>query len=48
MKHLSSVLQILGAIVLVAGVALFNLILGVILLGIFLVVFGVALEIRGK
>lgn len=48
MKPISSVLQILGASVLVAGVALFNWILGVILLGIFLVVFGVALEIRGK
>ena len=48
MQNLSSILQIAGAITLVAGVASFNPILGVILGGIFLIVFGIAMEIRGK
>jgi len=48
MKYLPSILQVAGAIVLVAGVASFNLLLGVILGGAFLITFGIALEIRGK
>jgi predicted outer membrane lipoprotein len=48
MKYLSSILQVVGASVLVAGVASFNLLLGVILGGAFLIIFGIALEIRGK
>lgn len=48
MKYLPSILQILGAALLVAGVASYNFILGVILGGAFLITFGIALEIRGK
>ncbi len=48
MKYLPSILQVVGAGVLVAGVASFNLLLGVILGGAFLITFGIALEIRGK
>ncbi len=48
MKYLSSILQVTGACVLIAGVASINLILGVILGGAFLITFGIALEIRGK
>jgi len=48
MKYFPSILQLLGAGLLVAGVASFNLLLGVILTGAFLITFGIALEIRGK
>lgn len=48
MKTWASILQIIGSAVLIAGVAFFNPILGVILGGIFLIVFGIAMEIRGK
>jgi hypothetical protein len=48
MKYIPSILQILGAGVLIAGVVSFNLLLGVILGGAFLITFGIALEIRGK
>jgi hypothetical protein len=48
MKTWANILQIIGAAVLIAGVAIFNLILGVILGGIFLILFGIAMEIRGK
>lgn len=48
MRTWASILQIMGSAMFVAGVAFFNPILGVILGGIFLIVFGVAMEIRGK
>ncbi len=48
MKYIPSILQVLGAGVLVAGVASLNAILGVILCGAFLITFGIALEIRGR
>lgn len=48
MKYLPSVLQITGALLIVAGVATYNPVLAVILSGGFFVLFGVALENRGK
>jgi hypothetical protein len=48
MKYLSSALQVIGSILIIAGVATFNPIVAVILAGAFLVLFGVALENRGK
>jgi hypothetical protein len=48
MKYLSSILQIVGALLIVAGVATYNPVLAVILSGGFFVLFGVALENRGK
>jgi hypothetical protein len=48
MKYLSSALQITGSLFIVAGVATFNPVVAVILAGAFLVLFGVALENRGK
>ena len=48
MKYLSSALQIIGSILIIAGVATFNPVVAVILAGAFLVLFGVALENRGK
>jgi len=48
MKYLPSILQITGAVLVIGGVASFNLILGVTLGGAFLIIFGIALEIRGR
>jgi hypothetical protein len=48
MKYLSSALQVIGSLLIVAGVATFNPVVAVILAGAFLVLFGVALENRGK
>jgi len=48
MKYLSSALQVIGSLFIVAGVATFNTVVAVILAGAFLVLFGVALENRGK
>jgi len=48
MKYLSTILQVLGSLLLVLGVASLNLISGVLLGGVFLILFGVALEVRGK
>ena len=48
MKYLSSALQIVGSLVIVAGVATINPLVAVILSGAFLVLFGIALENRGK
>ena len=48
MKYISSVLQIIGSLLIVAGVATFNPVVAVILSGVFLVLFGIALENRGK
>jgi hypothetical protein len=48
MKYLSTILQVLGSLLLVLGVASISLISGVLLGGVFLILFGVALEVRGK
>ena len=48
MKYLSSALQVIGSLLIVAGVATFYPVVAVILAGAFLVLFGVALENRGK
>lgn len=48
MKWTSTILQVAGSLLLVLGVASFNPILGVLLGGAFLIVFGIALEVRGK
>ena len=48
MKYISSVLQIIGSLVIVAGVETINPLIAVILSGAFLVLFGIALENRGK
>jgi hypothetical protein len=48
MKYISSVLQIIGSLVIVAGVATINPLIAVILSGAFLILFGIALENRGK
>ena len=48
MKYISSVLQIIGSLVIVAGVATINPLIAVLLSGAFLVLFGIALENRGK
>lgn len=48
MKYLPSILQITGALLIVSGVATYNPILAVILSGGFFVLFGVAIENRGK
>jgi len=48
MKYLSSALQVTGSILIIAGVATFNPVVAVILAGAFLVLFGIALENRGK
>lgn len=48
MKYLPTILQVLGSLLLVLGVASFNLISGVLLGGLFLILFGIALEVRGK
>lgn len=48
MKYLSSILQMSGSLLIVAGVATINPLVAVILSGAFLVLFGIALENRGK
>jgi hypothetical protein len=48
MKYLSSILQVAGSLLIVAGVATINPLVAVILSGAFLVLFGIALENRGK
>jgi len=48
MKYLSSALQIIGSLLIVAGVATINPLIAVILSGAFLILFGIALENRGK
>lgn len=48
MKYLSTFLQVSGSLLLVLGVASLNYVFGVILGGAFLIVFGIALEVRGK
>jgi len=48
MKYLSSILQVVGSLLIVAGVATINPLVAVILSGAFLVLFGIALENRGK
>jgi hypothetical protein len=48
MKYISSVLQIIGSLFIVAGVATINPLIAVILSGAFLILFGIALENRGK
>lgn len=48
MKYLSTALQLIGSLLIVAGVATINAIVAVILSGAFLMLFGIALENRGK
>lgn len=48
MKYIPSVLQVIGSLLIVAGVATIYPIIAVILSGAFLVLFGIALENRGK
>lgn len=48
MKYLATILQISGSLLLVLGVASLSFVFGVILGGAFLIIFGVALEVRGK
>jgi uncharacterized membrane protein YphA (DoxX/SURF4 family) len=48
MKYLSSILQVVGSLLIVAGVATINPLVALILSGAFLVLFGIALENRGK
>jgi hypothetical protein len=48
MKYLSSILQVAGSLLIIAGVATINPLVAVILSGAFLVLFGIALENRGK
>ena len=48
MKYISSILQIIGSLLIVAGVATINPLIAVILSGAFLILFGIALENRGK
>lgn len=48
MKYLSSILQVAGSLLIVAGVATINPLVALILSGAFLVLFGIALENRGK
>jgi hypothetical protein len=48
MKYLSTILQVTGSLLLVLGVATISLISGVFLGGVFLILFGIALEVRGK
>ena len=48
MKYLSTILPVLGSLLLVLGVASISLISGVLLGGVFLILFGIALEVRGK
>lgn len=48
MKYLSTALQLTGSLLIVAGVATINAIVAVILSGAFLMLFGIALENRGK
>lgn len=48
MKYISSILQITGSILIVVGVATYNPVLAVILSGVFFVLFGIAIENRGK
>ena len=48
MKYLSSILQVSGSLLIVAGVATINPLVAVLLSGAFLVLFGIALENRGK
>ena len=48
MKYLSTILQVSGSLLLVLGVASLNWISGVLLGGVFLILFGIALEVRGK
>lgn len=48
MKYIPSVLQVIGSLLIVAGVATINPLIAVILSGAFLVLFGIALENRGK
>jgi hypothetical protein len=48
MKYIPSVLQIIGSLLIVAGVATISPLIAVILSGAFLVLFGIALENRGK
>jgi chemotaxis protein histidine kinase CheA len=48
MKYLPITLQIIGSLLIVAGVATYQMPLAVILGGVFLILFGVASENRGK
>jgi hypothetical protein len=48
MKYLATIMQVSGALLLVLGVASLSYVFGVILGGAFLIIFGIALEIRGK
>ena len=48
MKYISTILQVAGSLLVVLGVASFSLVSGVLLGGVFLILFGVALEVRGK
>ena len=48
MKYLSTILQVSGSLLLVLGVASINLISAVLLGGVFIILFGIALEVRGK
>lgn len=48
MKYLPSVLQVIGSLLIIAGVATIKPLVAVILSGAFLVLFGIALENRGK
>ena len=48
MKYISTILQVLGSLLIVLGVASFSLISAVLLGGVFLILFGIALEVRGK
>ena len=48
MKYLPSALQVIGSLLIVAGVATISPLIAVILSGAFLVLFGIALENRGK
>jgi hypothetical protein len=48
MKYISTILQVAGSLLIVLGVASYSLISGVLLGGAFLILFGIALEVRGK
>jgi hypothetical protein len=48
MKYLSNGLQIIGSLLVFAGVATYSLAIAVILGGVFLILFGIASENRGK
>jgi len=48
MKYIPSVLQVTGCLIIIAGVATINPLIAVTLSGAFLILFGIALEKRGK